>query len=1197
MNIIFHASAGTGKTYQVTNLYVHMVLGRRYETRAADGSTVCIFDPAGREGGPCVDPRRILLMTFTDNAAAELRTRVTQLVLKARHDAERAGNDEDFRQCASVLQSLPSAQICTIHSFCSGLLRERALEAGIPPGFAVLDQEQTSTLLDDASREELLARLNPPSAGTPAPESPYDPDFAAFCHNVRVLGGEYASSLVDITRALLGQAASRGVDLATAEALLPPPVHTITRADFERLLEDFKRARSNRKDGKLPSTAAVVFQSLEKLLGGFSKDWKTEELEAFARELKNAGTTVRGTGLEAINKELKRLVSTVLETAAYRVHFPSIRAFARYLAGVAARYAERKKQAGGLDFEDLLTRTRDVLRDLPAAHALYDYVIIDEVQDTSRVQCDILMNLWDPASNHLVICGDTKQSIYAWRNADPKVMPDLEHHIARTKRHHHIALRASFRSKDVLLDVVNRMFEIVYGEAYTEDERLTPAAEKKAVVAAKERPCFEFLTGDTATAQSDADKDEGSDDEADEPDLDSQQRVNLEMTSIARRILLLVNGPAEFRPRFRYDEVAGIFKPTNEENVYRYADILILLRRTTQQQVLEHVLRQHGIPYRIGGRGTGLFTQPEAKDILLFLRALTHPIDAINMVGFLRSPWVGLSDESIDRLGWHDARFDEPRLRSFASDEGKLDMSKLDLAPEQAERLALARALLRMYRAQCDARLPSDLLRDLIAQTGYDAVLAGAFRGGQRLANLKKLIDWLRQAERGGTVLIADVVELLQRYIDDPPPIAEAALLDPDQNVVTIMTVHGAKGLTARVVFVPELSARLPADTAWALLAQSGDDTARLCVKTEDIRRGAVLSPGFTDARTAMADVRSAESRNVFYVALTRARDLVVLSGDSSAKKLPEWRSYLQQFITDTPERDKLLTSRSHGELEAAVNTHLPGAAQRPSRRQLPTPAHFAAATERFPAPLPRARVLRYPATTLSAYHSDPSGYVKTALPESEPFWVNQARSPDASEAGEQTPRIPGDQDVAGTYAEFGTAGHAVFEQLALHGWHGDLHALAKTAWEGSPSRADIRDLLTRLERAVPILQRAAAGATALQAEWPFAMTLKSDDVTLIVDGTMDLLFRSPNGRWQVMDYKFTEEPADHLVARYGLQLNLYLEALRRGVPGGDAADAFMVAVRRNSVEFIPVPADNTCAGSAVAAALNLDRIAGSVRV
>ena len=166
---------------------------------------------------------------------------------------------------------------------------------------------------------------------------------------------------------------------------------------------------------------------------------------------------------------------------------------------------------------------------------------------------------------------------------------------------------------------------------------------------------------------------------------------------------------------------------------------------------------------------------------------------------------------------------------------------------------------------------------------------------------------------------------------------------------------------------------------------------------------------------------------------------------------------------------------------------------------------------------------------------------------------------------------------------------------MALHGWRGDLHALAKTAWEGSPSRADIRDLLTRLERAVPILQRAAAGATALQAEWPFAMSLKSNDVTLIVDGTMDLLFRGPNGRWQVMDYKFTEEPADHLVARYGLQLNLYLEALRRGVPGGDAADAFMVAVRRNSVEFIPVPADDTCAGSAVAAARNLDRIAGSV--
>ena len=89
MNVIFHASAGTGKTYQVTNLYAALVLGRRFETKTADDKTVVLHEPGA--AGP-LDPRRILLMTFTDNAAAELRTRVTQLILKARYEADAGGS-------------------------------------------------------------------------------------------------------------------------------------------------------------------------------------------------------------------------------------------------------------------------------------------------------------------------------------------------------------------------------------------------------------------------------------------------------------------------------------------------------------------------------------------------------------------------------------------------------------------------------------------------------------------------------------------------------------------------------------------------------------------------------------------------------------------------------------------------------------------------------------------------------------------------------------------------------------------------------------------------------------------------------------------------------------------------------------------------------------------------------------------------
>ena len=286
------------------------------------------------------------------------------------------------------------------------------------------------------------------------------------------------------------------------------------------------------------------------------------------------------------------------------------------------------------------------------------------------------------------------------------------------------------------------------------------------------------------------------------------------MTAVAQRIKLLVDGPDSWQTSYRYSDDTERFEPVSPSNKYRYSDILILLRRTTNQQVLEHVLRIQGIPYRIGGRGKGLFTRPEAIDILLFLKVLTQPFDTISLIGFLRSPWIGLSDDSILQLGWKDGSFDEALFsRMVLSVDGEKRLSE-----EQAQRLSRARQFIAEFRSKIGYCLTSEILRELIRRTGYDAVISGTFRGAQRIANLRKLIDWIRRAERGGTVLPADVVKTLEEYADNPPDIPEAALLDPEQNAVTIMTIHGAKGLTARVVFVPELSSRPSGDSPWALL-------------------------------------------------------------------------------------------------------------------------------------------------------------------------------------------------------------------------------------------------------------------------------------------------------------------------------------------------------------------------------------------
>lgn len=1172
MNVIFHASAGTGKTYQVTNLYAALVLGRRFETQTADGNPAVLHEPAA---GVPFDPRRILLMTFTDHAAAELRTRVTQLILKARYEAEATGNSEEIETIVRVLRQLPAASICTIHSFCTSFLRERALDAGLPPGFSVLDQDAADELLDECAQAELLARLN----RDPRPEAselpPYDPDFESFCASVRVLGGEYGTAVTDMVKTLLRQAAGQGLGLDHAEDMLPPPVHTVSRADFVDVLDALKGVRASRKDG-LPPQAAEVFQTLEKNLRDFPNLGKNEALESFVAALTAGGSTnFRGKDLADISTRLKQRIDEAQVVARYRTHYAAIRAFARYAGAVAHRYTKRKQELGVLDFDDLLTKTQTLLKSQAPILNPFDFIIVDEVQDTSRVQCEIIEALWNSAHGSLVICGDTKQSIYAWRNADPKVMPDLERAIQATPQHRKVALRASYRSKDSILDFVNALFKQVYGERYSDDEMLIPAKEKNAVLPRKP-PCVEFLSAPW----------EDDPPSGEIPDLEA--RTKAEMTAVAERIRLLVDGPSAWQPAYRYSDDTGKFAPADQTNAYRYSDILILLRRTTNQQTLEHVLRLQGIPYRISGRGKGLFARPEAIDTLLFLKVLTQPFDTIALIGFLRSPWIGLSDDSILQLGWQDENFDEGL---FADRVASADGEKL-LDGEQAERLARARAVLLEFRSKLDDCLPSEILRELIQRTGYDAVLSGTFRGTQRIANLRKLIDWIRRVERGGTVLLTDVVKTIEEYADNPPDIPEAALLDPEQNAVTIMTIHGAKGLTSRVVFVPELSCRPSGDSPWAMLDGQEEKTTRLHIKTEDIAREKTATPGFEKAREALRNIRAAESKNVFYVAMTRARDLVILSGAAGDRKPAEWRAEIEKVIADNEDARKLLRQVPYTDVEKAASA-LAAESPAPAPEPAALESLFEAATRLYSGAVPAPRILRYPATTLSSYHNDPDEYVKMKMAAFDPFLSRPRQLPgDADPTGDDAPPTL-DAELVGSYADFGTAGHAVLEQLASGGWRGNVATLVEASGvENHLSEGDISDLKMRLQGATGLMAQMLSDAAELRFEWPFAMLLEEGGTKLIVDGAMDLVFRAKDGSWRIIDYKFSDEPEAALQKKYGLQLNLYRLALKRFEKGSEPAiRSSLIAIGRHGAKTVELPEDPGCLATAVQAAEALDAL------
>ena len=1046
MNMIFNASAGTGKTWQVTELYCALVLGTKSEHL-----------PPGRKPVP---PEQILLMTFTDNAAAELRTRVSEKMVAV----EKAGDFETGDLARSVLRRLPASNISTIHAFCAGLLREHALELGLSPGFQTLEDEERDALLEDVLKAEIFQCLEKSRrAGATGFQGLEERGcFREFCEGISVLG-DHDYSLISTIRSLLEKAASRGLDLSAAETMLPEPERTVAKQSFERIRDELVDSALSQK------SVLDALDALNEFLGGFPMG--IEGLKKFGRVKV----------VKHLSDELAELKERFLTETLYAENVGKFQAFARCLARCATRLAEVKRSRDCVDFGDQLLFARDLLKTNPFDAPPFEWIIVDEVQDTSRVQCDVIEALWGRGAN-LVVCGDKKQSIYAWRSADPDVMPDLEEAMAVRGEYKQIPLTKSFRSKDRVIDAVNELFDGVY-ENYD-------ALEPRGVLDG-EKPCVEFLEAD-----------------------DEEQGSEEEMAAVARRIQLLVNGGDEWRPMFGHDGETFV-----EGQPVRYGDILILLKRSTHQAILEQALRDAGVPFTSGGKGRALFEQQEVRDLLLFLQVMTQPQNDLALVGFLRSPFASVPDDEIVNLGWDGETFDHEILRKqffeSASVVGQASLYSESLCEDTRSRVRKAcptnvsevAELILRYREQVGSKLPSQLVREIVRESAFDAHLAGQPGGEQKLANFKKALDWLRAAERGGQVLAGDVVRRFEKAIKTPPRsgAAEALLPDPEQNAVTLMTVHGAKGLTKRVCFVPDISFGDVNEPGFAMFSPEGS----LELSISDLTGGKVASPGWKAAREADKEVRAVESKNVFYVAMTRARDLVVLSG-AGTKDSKGWKKLAGSFLGSAS--DEILMRRSFSDLPVAISH--PQAAICHS-----TPVSFQ------PLEIPKG-IERKPVTALC----------------------------------EKKYSIGNQQLAISNSTQFGTLGHAVFEELAKNNWSGSVPELVELFCEDSS--IDQKSLIGQLEAAREVLQKETAGAEVLFAEHPFVLKRGN----LILDGTIDLLAKFSNGStgspqvgWKILDYKFSNESPEIALETYGPQLAAYKEAVEKLNPGAEVSAALVL--------------------------------------
>ncbi|HET8673635.1 MAG TPA: UvrD-helicase domain-containing protein [Thermoleophilaceae bacterium] len=804
-SLFLHANAGSGKTSVLVERFVRAVL----------------------EDGVPVD--RILAITFTDKAAAELSQRIRDRFIELDRREEARGAE--------------GAWVSTIHGFCSRLLRAHPLGAGIDPEYRVLSEPETERIGIDAferALEEFLA------SGIP--------EDAAW--RLELLASYTPGKLERMVRTVHSRLRSRGEREPVLPSIdRPVPTGTTEAAELEAAARgalaafdgvDGKRVRDELRKARQCLDAVVA-------LGG-----RLGDHVEFGRWIPKPGG-VNALAVPAFERwaEAHRAYLDCCRAARELRDYALLR---ELLALYGRHFSALKEARSGLDFEDLELLARDLLAGDAGLRERYrerfEHVMVDEFQDTNGLQVSILRLI---ERDNLFTVGDANQSIYAFRNADVSVFRGSQADAARAGRDARIG--HNFRSRPELLDNLNLAFESVFGGDF--EPLLAPpdaGAEPAAV-----SPSIELLV----VAR------EGWDDafpkDGDQP-FGQLPRVPIWRAAEARLLA---------------DRVAELAGP---DGPFDPGDVAVLVRASTDIGAYERALADCGIPTYVAG-GRGYFGQQQVGDLRAYLAALANPLDELALYSLLASPLVGAS---LDALGIVGLRADALgrdvwwALREAFAPGGDGSEGLAGALPA-GDRTRVAE-FVRRFAAEREAapRLSLETLIDeAVTGSGYDRAVLRMPDGERRMANVRKLMRLAREYEadegrdlRGFIDFVAEQDLLRARE-------GEAPLETEGIDAVRLMTIHAAKGLEFPVVCVADLGRAARGDDD----ALRVTDDGRVGLSIASIGGGATSGMALDQIKEEQTRLADEEERRIFYVAMTRAREHLIVSGATDTTKWPEPKS------------------------------------------------------------------------------------------------------------------------------------------------------------------------------------------------------------------------------------------------------------------------------------------------------------------
>lgn len=865
-NILLAAAAGSGKTAVLVQRIIELINPENGDENKTDIS-------------------ELLVLTFTDAAASEMRGKIAAAVSRALDENPKS---EHLKKQSLLIHS---ASISTIHSFCLNLLKSNIHLTDLPVNFSLISETENKIMLDGAL-DDVLERyyrridINPSfkslalGYGGVKNDDSLRQMILSLLRFVKSMAypakwlneavGEYRKTA---ETGVLGERWMNRLCEMTAECgrELAGIYAAIQREIDSRLFEDHQYNGFFREEAE---TIGRLFDGLE------SMDYSSIRAKLNAFSFPTLKGSVRGAEgelaaaqdkIKAFREKAKKCLGNLTECFAIEerdvvsriaLAYPVLRTLKNIVLTVDRTYTKRKRSKNYLDFNDLEHETLKLLVDKngnPGETAVrlrqkYKEILVDEYQDTNNIQ-DTIFSVISRDNTNIFMVGDLKQSIYKFRNAVPALFSDKYISYAKTENSGHlIRLFRNFRSRKQVVDTVNYIFESIMSREigdvdYTEEEYLIQGAAYP-----EDLPVEQFETELHMICR----------DGGEDSDEETADKTELEAYVAVKRIKELVNG-----------EITVFDKETGECRKAQYRDVVILMRNTKKTApVFERILEENGIPVYTD-IGKSYLGSVEVQTVLSFLQIIDNPLQDIPLIAVLRSPI------------WNFSNVELANMRS-SHRKGYFFDALTESAATGNEKAANFLAKLNDLRKRAEYTGVDGLIHSIYYEYGYYAYSGAMAHGSERQANLRLLFERAAEFEHSkmsGLFSFMNYIETIRSADEDLTP---AKVFGEGENVVRIMSIHKSKGLEFPVVILADTAHRFNTEDMKKRVLWHENEGIGMDYTDTGLR---VRYPSLPRTLISMAAKREmmSEEMRLLYVALTRAREKLIITATFAGRE-KNWR-------------------------------------------------------------------------------------------------------------------------------------------------------------------------------------------------------------------------------------------------------------------------------------------------------------------